>query len=72
MTFSLDGKEIELRDIKGKPYKVMSSNNMTKLFKKEHHGVVGQLCPFDVQTSISSAPVTSPSLIEEHYTAKYS
>jgi hypothetical protein len=29
MAFSLEGKEIELRGIQGKPYKVISSNSMT-------------------------------------------
>ena len=31
MKFCLDGKEFELKDIKGKPIKVMSSNSMIKL-----------------------------------------
>ena len=44
MIFSLDGKEIELRCIQGKPSKVISSNSMTKLLKNGHHGVVAQLC----------------------------
>jgi hypothetical protein len=36
MKFSLEGKEIELRGITGKPGKVISSNGMTKLLKKGH------------------------------------
>jgi hypothetical protein len=36
MKFSLEGKEIELRGITGKPDKVISSNGMTKLLKKGH------------------------------------
>jgi hypothetical protein len=36
MRFSSDGKEIELRDIQGKPSKVISSNSMTKLLKEGH------------------------------------
>ena len=36
MKFSLDGKEFELRGITGKPSKVISSNDMTKLVKKGH------------------------------------
>jgi hypothetical protein len=36
MIFSSYEKEIELRGIQGKPYKVISSNNMTKLLKKGH------------------------------------
>jgi hypothetical protein len=35
MRFSLEGKEIELIGIQGKPYKVMSYNNMTKLLKRD-------------------------------------
>jgi hypothetical protein len=47
----LEGKEIELRGITGKPGKVISSNGMTKLLKNEHQGVIAQLCSLDVQTS---------------------
>jgi hypothetical protein len=36
MRFSLDGKEIELRGIQGKPSKVIISNSVTKLLKKGH------------------------------------
>jgi hypothetical protein len=43
MKFSLEGKEIELRGITGKPIKVISSNDMTKLLKKGHQSVIAQL-----------------------------
>jgi hypothetical protein len=43
MKFSLEGKEIELRGIIGKPGKVISSNGMTKLLKKGHQGIIAQL-----------------------------
>jgi len=56
MKFSLEGKEFELRGITGKPDKVISSNNMTKLLKKGHQGVISQLCSLDVQTSKLSIP----------------
>jgi hypothetical protein len=56
MIFSSNGKEIELRGIKGKPSKVISSNSMEKLLKKEHHGIIAQLCSLDVQTSIAPTP----------------
>jgi hypothetical protein len=49
MKFSLEGKEIELRGITGKPGKVISSNDMTKLLKKGHQGIIAQLCSLDVQ-----------------------
>jgi hypothetical protein len=40
MKFSLEGKEIELRGIIGKPGKVISSNIMTKLLKKGHKALL--------------------------------
>ena len=43
MRFSLEGKEIELRGIQGKPSKVISSNSMTKVLKKGQHGVIALL-----------------------------
>ena len=57
MTFSLEGREIELRGITGKPSKVISSNGMKKLLKKEHQGLIAQLCSLDVQTSEPSIPL---------------
>jgi hypothetical protein len=56
MKFSLEGKEIELRGITGKPGKVISSNGMTKLLKKGHQGIIAQLFSLDVQTSKPSIP----------------
>ena len=50
MKFSWEGKKYELNGITRKPYKVISSNGMTKLFKKGHQGIVAQLCSLDVQT----------------------
>jgi hypothetical protein len=38
--FSSKGKEIELKGIQGKPSKVVISNNMKKLLKKGHRGVI--------------------------------
>jgi hypothetical protein len=66
MSFSLEGKEIELRGIQGKPSKVINSNNMTKLLKKGHYSVILQLCSLDVQTSISSALVDLQKVINNH------
>jgi hypothetical protein len=54
MKFSLEGKEIELRGITGKPDKVISSNDMKKLMKKGHQGIIAQLCSLDVKTSKKS------------------
>jgi hypothetical protein len=57
LIFSSKGKEIDLRGIRGKPYQVISSNNMEKLLKKGQHGVIAQFFSLDVQTSISYALV---------------
>jgi len=59
MKFSLEGKEIELRGITGKPGKVISSNDMTKLSKKGHQAIIAQLCSLDVQTSKPYIPQVS-------------
>jgi hypothetical protein len=64
--FSLEGKEIELRGIIGKPTKVISSNDMKKLLKKEHKGVIAQLCSLDVQTSKPSIPLDIQGIIDNH------
>ena len=44
LNFFSEGKEIELRGIARKPGKIISSNFMTKLLKKEQRGVISQLC----------------------------
>jgi hypothetical protein len=56
MKFLLEGKEIELRGITWKPGKVITSNDMTKLLKKRHQGIIAQLFSLDVQTSQTSIP----------------
>jgi hypothetical protein len=66
MKFSLEGKEIELRGIIGKPGKVIISNGMTKLLKTGHQGVMAQLCSLDVQTSKPSIPQDLQGIIEKH------
>ena len=38
MKFFVEGKEVELRGIAGKSEKIISSNGMTKLLKKEQRG----------------------------------
>jgi hypothetical protein len=57
MKFSLEGKEIELRGITGKPSKVIISNGMKTLLKKGHQGVIVQLCSLYVQTSKPFIPL---------------
>jgi hypothetical protein len=67
MKFSLEGKEIELRGIIGKPGKVISSNGMIELLKKGHQGIIAQLCSLDVQTSKPSIPQDLQGIIDKHY-----
>jgi hypothetical protein len=66
MKFSLEGKEIELRGITGKPGKVIISNGMTKLLKKGHQGVIAQLCSLDVQTYKPSIPQDLQGIIDKN------
>ena len=51
MKFLWEGKEFELRDIEGKPCKIISAHGMTKILNKQQRGVIVQLCSLDVQTS---------------------
>jgi hypothetical protein len=64
--FSLEGKEIELRGITGKPSKVIISNGMTKLLKKGHQGVIAQLFSLDVQTSKLPIPQYLQGIIDKN------
>jgi hypothetical protein len=66
MKFSLEGKEFELRGIRGKPSKVVISNSMTKLLKKGHQGVIVQLCSLDFQTSKPYIPLDLQGIIDKH------
>ena len=54
LKFFSEGKEIKLRGITWKPGKIISSNVMTKLLKKEQRGVIAKLCSLEVPTSKSS------------------
>ena len=66
MKFSLEGKEIELRGIRGKPNMVIRSNGMKKLLKNGHQGIIAQLCSLDVQTSKLSIPQDLQRIIDKH------
>jgi hypothetical protein len=66
MKFSLEGNEIELRGITGKPSKGISSNGMTKLLKKGHYGVIVQLCSLYVQTYKPYIPLYLQGIIDKH------
>jgi hypothetical protein len=63
MKFSLEGKEIELRGITGKPSKVIRS---TKLLKKGHQGVITQLFLINVQTSKPLILLDLQGFIDKH------
>jgi len=66
MKFSAEGKEVELRGIAGKPRKIINSNGMTKLLKKEQRGVIAQLCSLDVSTSESSISSNLQKVLDNH------
>ena len=61
-----EGKEVELRGIAGKLGKIISSNGMTKLLKKEQRGVIAQLCLLDVSTSESSISPDLKKVLDNH------
>jgi hypothetical protein len=66
MKFSLEGKEILLRGITGKPGKVIRSNGMTNFLKRGHQGVIAKLCSLDVQTYKPSIPQDLQGIIDKH------
>ena len=66
MKFSVEGKEVELRGIVGKTRKIISSNGMTKLLKKEQRGVIAQLCSVDVCTLKSSISLDLQKVLDNH------
>ena len=66
MKFSMEGKEVELRGIVGNSGKIISSNAMTKLLKKEQKGVIAQLCSLDVSTLESSISLDLQIVLENH------
>ena len=67
MKFSAKGKEVELRGIGGKQGKIISSNGMTKLLKKEQRGVIAQLCSLDVSTLESYISPDLQKVLDNHY-----
>ena len=66
MNFYVEGKEVELRSIAGKPGKIISSNGMTKLPKKEQRGVIAQLCSLGVSTLKSSISLDLQKVLDNH------
>eukprot|EP00253_Pinus_taeda_P034864 PITA_34864 len=66
MKFCVEGKEVELRGIAGKLGKIINSNSMTKLLKKEQRGVITQLCSLEVPTSKSSISQDLEKVFDNH------
>eukprot|EP00253_Pinus_taeda_P015188 PITA_15188 len=64
--FSTQRKEVELRGIAGKLGKIIGSNGMTKLLKKEQRGVIAQLCSLDVSTLESSISLDLQKILDNH------
>ena len=60
------GNEVELRGIAGKLGKIISSNIMTNLLKKEQRGVISQLCSLEVPTSKSSISPDLQKFLDNH------
>eukprot|EP00253_Pinus_taeda_P028985 PITA_28985 len=50
----------------GKPGKIISSNGMRKLLKKEQRSVIAQLCSLDVSTLESSISIDIQKVLENH------
>ena len=67
MKFSAEGKEVKLRGITGKPGKIISSNGMKKLLKKEQRGVIAQLHSLDVSILKSSISPDLQKVLDNHY-----
>ena len=61
-----EGKEVELRGIAGKLGNIISSNSMTRLLKKDQHGVIGQLYSLEVPTSKSSISLDLQNVLDNH------
>ena len=66
MKFSAEGKEVELRGIAGKLGKIISSNGMTKILKKEQRSIIAQLYSLDVSTSESSISPDLQKVLDNH------
>jgi len=66
MKFCAEGKEVELRGIAGKLGKIISSNSMTKLLKKEQRRIIAQLCLLEVPTSKSSISPDLQKVLDNH------
>ena len=66
MKFYSEGKEVELGGIARKLGKIIKSNGMTKLLKKEQRGIIAQLCSPEVPTSKSSISPNLQKFLDNH------
>jgi len=66
MKFSSEGKGVELRGIIRKQGKIISSNGMINLLKKEQRGVIAQLCSLEVPTLKSSISPDLQKVLDNH------
>ena len=62
----MEGKEVELMGIVGKQGKIITSNRMTKLLKKEQRGIIAQLCSLEFPTSKSSISPYFQKVLDNH------
>ena len=63
LNFFWEGKEVELMGIVWKPGKIINSNGMTRLLKKEQRGVI---CSLQVQTTKSSISLDLQKVLDIH------
>ena len=66
LKFFIEGKEVELQGVVGKPGKIISSNFMTNIPKKENRAVIAQLFSLEVPTSKSSISLDLQKVLDNH------
>jgi len=66
LKFFIEGKKIELRGIIGKPRKIINSNVITHILKKEQRGVISKFSSLDVQTCKSSISLDLQRVLDNH------
>ena len=62
----MEEKEVELSGISEKLGNIIISYTMTKLLKKEQHGVITQLCSLEVPRSKSSISPDLQKFLDNH------
>ena len=62
-----EGKEVRLGGIARKSGKIINSNNMKKLLKKEQRGVIAQLCSLEDPTSKSCISPDIQNILDNHF-----